>query len=167
MAGVSESDPTRAAHAPTALPSRTAFHETEREALLDELSDVMLPLMWTLRQAAMRALEPLGIRPGKALVLGLIASGVGSPSALADLLETTPPTLSSLLGDLEERGLVARRVHPDDRRRVLVEATADGHAMTERIRVAWNAAAAERSTAVSDDDLRHLVRIYRALTGSS
>lgn len=166
MAGVSDSDPTPSTLAPRvtdADPSAGA----DRTALLDELADLTLPLMWTLRQAASRALEPLGLRPGKGLLLGMIASGIASPSTLAELLETTPPTLSSLLSDLEERGLVARRIDPSDRRRVLVEVTDEGRAMTERIREAWQVEAGERTATITDSDLRHLVRIYRTLTWSS
>lgn len=168
MTGVTDSDAPRPrrSHGSGAATERPAS-DLERDELLDQLSDLVLPLLWTLRRAATRALEPLGLRPGKALVLGMIASGIGSPSALADLLETTPQALSALLGDLEERGLVARRLDPDDRRRVLVEPTDEGLAMTERIRTAWNAATAERITSVTNQDLRHLVRIYRAFAEGS
>lgn len=138
-----------------------------RDALLHELSELTLPMMWSLRQEAVRAFEPLGFTPVKALVLGMITTGTRSPKQLAELLDTPPPMMSNLLADLQTRGLVQRRPDPDDRRRVVVEPTPDGHAMTERFAQAWLEAGRAKTQALSDDDLRHLVRIYRALVGST
>jgi DNA-binding MarR family transcriptional regulator len=138
-----------------------------RDALLHELSALTLPMMWALRQAAVRALEPLGLRPVKGLVLGMIASGSRTPSELAELLDTTPPMMSGLIGDLEQRGLIARRPDPDDRRRVRLELTEAGADLTERIAEFWVDAGRERLRELSDDDLRHLIAVYRRIVGTS
>ena len=132
-----------------------------RDELLHELSALSLPLMWTLRKAAMRALEPLGLRPVKALVLGLIVEGSDSPKELSELLDTPPPMMSGLLADLEERGLIERAPDPDDRRRILLAATDQGRALAERITAYWIEAGRERFDQLSDDDLRYLIAIYR------
>jgi len=138
----------------------------DRDALLHELSALTLPMMWTLRQAAVRALEPLGIRPIKGLVLGLVANGTTSPKELTELLDTAPPMMSSLLADLEERGLIVREADPGDRRRVRIRPTAEGIAMTERITDFWVDAGRERLHGLSDDDLRHLITVYRTIVGT-
>jgi len=149
-------------------PSTPATTEREtRDALLHELSALTLPMMWVLRQSAVRALEPLGLRPLKALILGLVAAGPQSPKDLAELLDTAPPMMSSMLADLEQRGLISRRPDPDDRRRVLVEATPTGLELTARITEFWVDAGRERLRALDDDDLRHLVRVYRTIVEAS
>lgn len=155
MALVTASDPPE----PTLRPDPSS--ERRRDELLHELSALSLPLMWTLRKAAMRALEPLGLRPVKALVLGLIVEGSDSPKELSELLDTPPPMMSALLADLEERGLIERAPDPDDRRRIRLAATDQGRALAERIAGHWIEAGRERFDGLSDDDLRHLISIYR------
>lgn len=155
MTLVTASDPPE----PTPRPDPPA--ERRRDELLHELSALSLPLMWTLRKAAMRALEPLGLRPVKALVLGLIVEGADSPKELSELLDTPPPMMSGLLAHLEERGLIERAPDPDDRRRIRLAATDEGRALAERITAYWIEAGRERFEGLSDDDLRHLIAIYR------
>jgi DNA-binding MarR family transcriptional regulator len=138
-----------------------------RDALLHELSALTLPMMWALRQAAVRALEPLGLRPVKGLVLGMVAGGSRTPSELAELLDMTPPMMSGLIGDLEQRGLLARRPDPNDRRRVRLELTDAGEALTERIAEFWVEAGREQLRDLGDDDLRHLIAVYRHIVGAS
>jgi DNA-binding MarR family transcriptional regulator len=45
---------------------------------------------------------------------------------LATKLATDPPFVSVIVDDLEERGFVDRKPHPDDRRRKLIELTPEG-----------------------------------------
>ena len=137
-----------------------------REGLLHELSALTLPMMWVLRQAAVRVLEPLGLRPLKALVLSMIAERTRTPGELAELLDTTPPMMSGLIADLEERGLIERRPDPDDRRRVRLELTEAGAEMTERIAEFWVDAGRTRLQELGDDDLRHLIAVYRTIVGT-
>jgi DNA-binding MarR family transcriptional regulator len=137
-----------------------------RDGLLHELSALTLPMMWVLRQAAVRALEPLGLRPLKALVLGMIAERTRTPGELAELLDTTPPMMSGLIADLEERGLIERRPDPDDRRRVRLELTTAGAETTDRIAEFWVDAGRTQLRDLGDDDLRHLISVYRTIVGS-
>jgi DNA-binding MarR family transcriptional regulator len=137
-----------------------------RDAVMHDLAALTLPLMWTLRQASVRALEPLGLRPIQGLVLGIIDQGVDSPKQIADLLDLSPPMLSGLLGDLEERGLIVRSPHPDDRRRVRLAPSERGRAATERITRLWTDVMRERLGHLSDGDLTVLLRIYRSFVGA-
>ncbi len=140
--------------------------EGERDRLLLLLAQQAFPLMWTMRQAAVRALDPLGLSPVKGLMLGLAASAPRTPGELAELLETAPPAVSAMLGDLERRGLIRRDPDPDDRRRVRIVATGEGDrtvaAMTER----WIEASRDTVRGLSNDDLNDLVRIYAHVTGA-
>lgn len=138
-----------------------------RLELLGDLASLTLPLMWTLRQASVRALEPLGLRPTQGLALGLIARGIASPKALADLLDLAPSMVSAILGDLEARGWVERHPDPDDRRRILVALSDEGVATTQRLTKLWIDVTRERLGHLSTDDLATLVRIYRSFVGTS
>lgn len=57
-----------------------------------------------------------------------------SPSTMRELaaaLSADPPYVTLMVDDLEERGFVARRPHPDDRRAKLVELTEAGREACE------------------------------------
>jgi DNA-binding MarR family transcriptional regulator len=55
-----------------------------------------------------------------------------TPTELARWLGMRPTTLSAILRRLEERGLVARRRHPDDGRRSILRLTAKGKRACEK-----------------------------------
>ncbi len=59
-------------------------------------------------------------------VLVFLDRGDRPASQVAQLLDVTPPTVTSLVDGLAQRGLVARKADPDDRRRVLCSLTAAG-----------------------------------------
>ena len=68
-------------------------------------------------------------------VLGRLARG--GPATTADLARAEaikPQSMGTTLAGLAERGLVERRPHPTDGRQMLVELTAAGGAMRERLR---------------------------------
>jgi DNA-binding MarR family transcriptional regulator len=51
---------------------------------------------------------------------------------LADMLGIDRPNATTVVDDLEKRGLVRRVPHPTDRRAKIVEATRKGHALAQR-----------------------------------
>lgn len=140
---------------------------SQRDALVAELSELTLPLMWGLRQAAMRAFEPLGLRPVKALLLTLIVDAPRYPKELSELLDTVPSVISTLLADLEERGLIERVPDADDRRRTRLRATDAGVDMNRRIADAWHRSALAQASALSDEDLAALIRVHRRLVDAT
>jgi DNA-binding MarR family transcriptional regulator len=83
-------------------------------------------------------LQELELVPAHAGALRAIAGNAGiSQQALASLLGMVPSRLVSLLDDLERRGLVERRDHPNDRRIYAIHLTDVGsRAMAEIGRVA-------------------------------
>ncbi|GAA4790770.1 hypothetical protein GCM10023200_27310 [Actinomycetospora chlora] len=71
----------------------------------------------------------VGLSTTEAAVLGhLLHDGPQSPSVVAARAGLSPAAATSLLDRLEQAGLAARRAHPSDRRRLLVELTPRGHA---------------------------------------
>lgn len=70
----------------------------------------------------------LGLTRSQCQVLAHLARNEGiQQSALADILEVEPITLTRILDRLEEAGLVERRNHPTDRRIRLLHLTKTAH----------------------------------------
>jgi MarR family 2-MHQ and catechol resistance regulon transcriptional repressor len=65
---------------------------------------------------------------------GLIRKGSMTLNDLAAYLYLDKSTASRVVDALERKGYVARSAHPDDRRSVLLEATATGRDLESRIR---------------------------------
>lgn len=137
--------------------------ESSPTNLIEELSDLTLPLMWTMRQDAVRAFESLGVRPVRALLLELIERGFEHPKDLSDMLDTVPPTISAMLSELEERGFVERHIDVSDRRRVRLSLTSEGRILRRKMREQWLEVGRERLARLSSDELKTLVRIYKKL----
>src|SRR5688572_31731074 len=67
-------------------------------------------------------------------------AGALSPRELADVERVQPPTMTKIIGKLEERGLVQRTPHPTDGRQVIISPTAAGRAVYagfEQARNSW------------------------------
>jgi DNA-binding MarR family transcriptional regulator len=78
---------------------------------------------------------------------------------LAESLGTDAPAATVTVNDLEERGLVTRREHPEDRRAKLVSLTPAGRAI---VRIEKNVPdpIPEPLTALSAEEMKMLVRIF-------
>lgn len=84
-------------------------------------------------------------------------------SGLGDDLGITPRYVTVLIDDLEQRGLVARRRHPSDRRVTLVELTDAGRRTCELAGDEHVAAAAELLRALPHEQQHALLEALRSL----
>lgn len=106
-----------------------------------------------------------GLSVADYLVLGVIRRSPGhrsAPTAICSMLGRTTGGMSLTLDRLESAGLVRRSPDPDDRRRVVVEATATGLALAKRVNDdlhAW-----EESLTMTDDELTEVVSALGRLT---
>lgn len=82
------------------------------------------------RKAA--ASEALGLSFARVRALRQLAAQPHTLRALAERLLADPPYVTLIVDDLEERGLVQRMPHPEDRRAKLVQLTAAGRAAATR-----------------------------------
>ena len=85
-----------------------------------------------------------------------------TPNEINAHLHLTSGTVTTLLDRLEERGLLARRPHPTDRRKVLVHITADGREVVDRYlpeSVAIQTAMFQSLTAAQLGELNRLVEL--------
>ena len=111
------------------------------EQLATLLRDAITRLNRRVRQA--RPVGDLTFSQLSALT-SLQLAGALTPRELADVERVQPPTMTKIVGKLEERGLVARTPHPTDRRQVILAATEQGravYAQFERVRDEWLAQA--------------------------
>ncbi len=117
-------------------PTATTTHRSS--ALLDHLARLM-------RLRAESALAPLNLRPRHLVALTVLRDH-GSPTqqVLAAALHTDRTNLIGLLNELETEGLILRRRSNEDRRRHIVELTAEGSARL---------ASAECALAAAEDDV--------------
>ena len=91
--------------------------------------------------------------PRASLLSVLVFAGSQSVSRLAAIEQVTPPAITKLVTALERDGLVVRTPSPDDRRMVLVAATAAGRRVLERGRSARVRAVADLLEGASVHDL--------------
>ena len=109
--------------------------------------------------------EALGLSFARVRALRRLAAQPLTLRALAERLAADPPYVTLMVHDLEERGLVQRTPHPEDRRSKLVQLTDAGRA------------AAARADAILDDppaglrdvpaeDLAVLLRVLERLARS-
>src|SRR5271170_742481 len=76
--------------------------------------------------------EATGLPFTRTRALRRLAGGPLTLRELAESLGTDAPAATVAVNDLEERGLVTRGEHPDDRRAKLVALTAAGRAIVRR-----------------------------------
>ena len=72
------------------------------------------------------------------VLTSLQLAGALTPRELADVERVQPPTMTKIIGKLEERGLIARTPHPTDRRQVILSATEQGQAVYAQFEQARN-----------------------------
>ena len=106
--------------------------------------------------------KALGLSFARVRALRRLAAQPLTMRALAAQLTADPPYVTLIVDDLEERGLVERQPHPDDRRAKLVSLTAAGRAaVAEAEQILDEPPAALRELA--PDDLTALLRVLERL----
>ncbi|WP_037573667.1 MarR family winged helix-turn-helix transcriptional regulator [Phaeacidiphilus oryzae] len=123
-----------------------------------------LAAVTTLRAAVMRLSRRLrhqqiesSLSPTEMQVLGTLARcGRATPGELARKEHVQPPSMTRIIAMLEDKGLVRREPHPEDRRQVVVSATepaAEIMKESKRKRDAW---LAELAKGLEDEEWAQL-----------
>jgi len=134
---------------------------TSAAQLATLLRDAITRLNRRVRQA--RPVGDLTIAQLSALT-SLELAGLMTPRELADVERVQPPTMTKIIGKLEERGLVRRTPHPTDGRQVLLAATEEGravYAQFERVRDEWLAQRLTDLTPAERETLRQAAEILQ------
>jgi DNA-binding MarR family transcriptional regulator len=106
----------------------------------------------------------IGFSPSQLSVLGTVARrgpiGIGE---LAELEGINPTMLSRVVGKLSDADLIERITHPDDGRAVVVQTTAAGRALHERVQDQRSKAIAVRLEKMPDLQAAQLLAALPAL----
>lgn len=146
---------------------RRAGHVPEVRVLGDEPQCAIAPAADQQRRTPLRfPLAPFGIDGRELAVLAALAAhGPVSQQEISQALTIDRTTMVALVDGLTAKGLVARKPDPSDRRKNLVEATAQGRSVAERAGPAVDEVERRFLEPVAATDREALLRILRELTG--
>ncbi len=136
----------------------------------DQLSLTQEDVAGRLRRAVNRLQRRLrqeslgGLSPAQASALGSV-SRHGSPTLgeLAAIEQVQPPTITRIVANLTEAGMVTRVADPNDRRSARVRITPAGERALERMRSRKNAFLLRRLDQLSADEQRHAAELVALL----
>jgi DNA-binding MarR family transcriptional regulator len=112
-----------------------------------------------------KTLARYGLKPGHGGVLLLLCDrGAISQQALAETLGADPTALVGVLNDLERDGLTERRRDPADRRRHIVQITAQGKNRGAEIDAAIAAVDADLFADLNPDEITTLTSLLARVT---
>jgi DNA-binding MarR family transcriptional regulator len=94
-----------------------------------------------------------GTSRAEAGILSALAAAPQRVTELATSQALAQPTVTQLVGRLEERGLVGRERHPEDGRVVLVSLTAEGRAALDALRAEYRQILRDHLADRSDADV--------------
>ena len=125
-----------------------------------ELSESDAAAVSTLRFAVMRLSRRLrnqrveeSLTPTEMQVLATLARcGSASPGELARKEHVQPPSMTRIIAMLEEKGLVRREPHPDDRRQVVVSSTEQAESILDQSRAKRDAWLAELTGGLDEEE---------------
>lgn len=127
---------------------------------MPELSERDAACVSTLRFAVMRLSRRLknqrveeSLSPTEMQVLATLARcGSATPGELARREHVQPPSMTRIIAMLEEKGLVRREPHPEDRRQVVVSSTEQAQAILEQSRDKRDAWLAELASGLDEQE---------------
>ncbi|MEQ4719672.1 MarR family transcriptional regulator [Nonomuraea sp. B19D2] len=129
-----------------------------------ELAELLHLVGRRLRHGYVHRLEPIGLNPGQARALRVLADAAQPLRMvrLADELRIVPRSLTPVVDALESAGLVRREVDPANRRSTLVLITPEGRRLADRARHARREAGQELFAVLTQeqrDQLRDLLSL--------
>jgi DNA-binding MarR family transcriptional regulator len=132
--------------------SRSVAAADEAVSLADRLHSAAIHLLRRLRRT-----DPLtGVSAAQLSALSVLMGGPRTIGELAAAEEVQPPTMSRLIRELEQAGLVSRRRDPDDGRVVWIEWTKNGKDVLTRGRELRIATLARQIGALPEAERRSL-----------
>jgi DNA-binding MarR family transcriptional regulator len=138
---------------------------TTERSTADDLAKMLREAIHRLNRRVRQA-RPVGDLTFSQLsaLTSLQLAGALTPRELADMERVQPPTMTKIVGKLEDRGLVARTPHPTDGRQVILAATEHGRAVFaqfEKARNEWLAAQLAELTPGQRDTLARAAEILQ------
>jgi DNA-binding MarR family transcriptional regulator len=152
---------------PTTRKAQARAAPERKEQPLGKVLDFMR-LLWSLahglERRSKRMAVDLGVTGPQRLVIRILGRFPGvSAGELAEHLHLHPSTLTGVLARLEARGLIARRVDPQDRRRSLLRLTARGKRVDSTRKATVEGAVRAALAQSSSHDLEITIKMLRSL----
>jgi DNA-binding MarR family transcriptional regulator len=116
-----------------------------------------------------RELSDVALSQAEAHVLSHLSSA-RVPCSIADVHDSfghSRSTLTSILNRLEDRGLIAREIHPDDRRSYLLRLTREGRPLATRARRTLERLEDEALSRVSEQQAAAFVAVIGAIQAAA
>jgi DNA-binding MarR family transcriptional regulator len=132
----------------------------ERDRAWQRLVGVVMDSRWDWRR---KMSEAAGLPFSRVRALDRLSRGSLTLRALGDVIGTDAPATTVIVNDLEERGLVVRETHPEDKRAKQVTLTAEGRKLL-RVARAVNDKAPAIFENLTDAEVAELIRIVDRLT---
>jgi DNA-binding MarR family transcriptional regulator len=115
-------------------------------------------------EAMDRELAPYDISAAQMIVLSTIATGeADSATGLCKGISYDPGAMTRMIDRLEQKGLLRRRPHPEDRRTVNLELTVDGQDLFPKLNAAKDTVLRRFLDGFSDDEVATLDRLLNRM----
>jgi DNA-binding MarR family transcriptional regulator len=132
----------------------------------DRIWQMMVGLVWETRSEWRRKVsEATGLPFSRARILWRLLDTSMTLKQIADETGSDAPATTVAMNDLEDRGLVERNPHPENRRAKLVSLTLAGQRLVTLIRRTVHDDAPPSMQQLSKTDLAHLRRILERIDG--
>lgn len=124
-----------------------------------------VPLIMRTVRAGMRGFHSGSLSVPQFRTLGFVHRNPGASLSDASAhIGLTLPSMSRLVDGLVEQKLMLRQCHPDDRRRVTLELTAQGRALWQSAREFTQASLADRLSTLDENDRATVTRAMQILS---
>ena len=129
-----------------------------------ELSALLRPALLRLTRLVRNQRVDMSVTLTQLSAMGALAKhGPMSAGELAACERVQPPSMTKVLANLEERGLVRRDVHPTDRRQAIIGITAAGEELLDSERRSRDAWLARRLAVLTAEERASLERVVPIL----
>jgi DNA-binding MarR family transcriptional regulator len=115
-----------------------------------------------------RELSEIAVSQAEAHVLSFLSAR--GPCSIADVHQSfghRRSTLTSILNRLEDRGLIAREIHPDDRRSYLLRLTREGRPLATRARRTLERLEAAALSCVGEQQVAAFIAVIEAIQAAA
>ena len=133
----------------------------------DRIWQMMVGLVWETRGEWRRKVSDVsGLPFSRARILWRLLDEPKTLKRIADMTSSDAPATTVAVNDLEDRGLVERNPHPDNRRAKLVSLTSMGRKLVDLVQRTVHDDAPSAVQHLSKTDLAHLRRILERISSS-
>jgi DNA-binding MarR family transcriptional regulator len=137
---------------------------TATRTTISELASLLRPALLRLTRIVRNQRVDMSVTLTQLSAMGTLRkSGPMSAGELAACERVQPPSMTKVLANLEERGLVRRDVHPTDRRQVVLAITPAGEALLDSERRSRDQWLAKRLATLTPDERALLQRVVPIL----